>query len=128
MTFERFLLAFAAVGLTPIALGYGSDPSTLLNYLYGFEVKGVNEPHIFRAVMGLYLGQIIFWSIGYAKEEMCRPALYMLATFMLGLAAGRVLSLIVDGMPNWLLMLYLFLEISMGVLALIALRYNSKNQ
>lgn len=121
MTFDRFILAFAATGLIPIALTYGISPVTVLKYLYGFDVVGVNEPNIFRAVMGLYFGQIIFWYIGFAKDDLRRPALYMMATFMLGLASGRVLSLIIDGVSNWLLLLYLFLEVLLGILAVSAL-------
>lgn len=122
MAFDRFILIFAATGLIPIALTYGISPTTVLTYLYGFDVIGINEPHIFRAVMGLYFAQIIFWYMGFAKDELRRPALYMLATFMLGLAMGRVLSIVIDGVPNWLLLLYLLLETLLGVLALNALR------
>ena len=122
MTFDRFILAFAATGLIPIALTYCIRPVTVLTALYGFDVVGINEPNIFRAVMGLYFGQIIFWYMGFAKDELRRPALYMMATFMLGLAAGRVLSLVIDGVANWLLLLYLFLEALLGTLAVSALR------
>ncbi|MDD1829646.1 DUF4345 domain-containing protein, partial [Photobacterium sp. ZSDE20] len=38
--------------------------------------------------------------------------------FMLGLAAGRLTSIIFDGMPHWLLFIYLLLEIGFGVVAL----------
>jgi hypothetical protein len=33
---------------------------------------------------------------------------------MFGLAAGRALSLLLDGMPHWLLVVYLVLEIGLG--------------
>ena len=33
---------------------------------------------------------------------------------MLGLAAGRTLSLMVDGMPYWLLVAYLVVELVLG--------------
>ncbi|WP_422384035.1 DUF4345 domain-containing protein [Roseibium album] len=121
MTFDRFLLAFSATGLIPIALGYGADPHALLPFLYGFDVSGTNEPHIFRAVMGLYFAQIIFWYLGVAFQVFRQPALYTLMVFMFGLAFGRVLSLIVDGTPNNLLLLYLFLEFLLGNLAVYAL-------
>lgn len=38
-----------------------------------------------------------------------------------GLAAGRIISLIIDDMPNFVLMFYLFAEIVFAVLALIAI-------
>jgi len=37
---------------------------------------------------------------------------------MFGLAAGRVLSLLLDGVPHWLLVVYLFLEVAFGLIGL----------
>lgn len=121
MTFDRLILVFAATGLIPIALTYGVAPDIALEYFYGFSASGVNESHIFRAVMGLYFGQIVFWYLGALKDHQRRPALYMMATFMFGLAGGRILSLVTDGLPNGLLLLYLALEVMLGILALYAL-------
>jgi F0F1-type ATP synthase assembly protein I len=47
------------------------------------------------------------------------PALVSCAVFMLGLAAGRILSLILDGMPHWLLIVYAILEIVLGLAAIV---------
>jgi len=44
------------------------------------------------------------------------------AVFMLGLAAGRILSLILDGMPHWLLVVYAALEIVLGLGAIVIYR------
>ena len=52
----------------------------------------------------------------------------MLATFMVGLASGRLISLAIEGMPNTLLLLYLFLELLIGALALVALRRGMNRQ
>lgn len=88
MTFDRFLLALTATGLIPIALGYGFAPSAVLPYLYGFDVSGINHPHLFRAFMGLYLALACFWFLGFAKQELRRPALYSMVAFMFGLPPG----------------------------------------
>jgi hypothetical protein len=53
---------------------------------------------------------------------MARPALAACAVFMLGLAAGRILSLILDGLPHWLLVVYAALEIVLGLMALTLFR------
>lgn len=37
---------------------------------------------------------------------------------MLGLAAGRVISLVLDGMPHWLLFVYLILELGFGLVGI----------
>ncbi|MGF1447053.1 MAG: DUF4345 family protein [Pikeienuella sp.] len=37
---------------------------------------------------------------------------------MLGLAAGRILSFALDGLPHWLLIVYAGLEVVLGLVAL----------
>jgi hypothetical protein len=70
-----------------------------------------------RAVMGLYFGMVVFWLWGAFSRPMAGAALAACAVFMLGLAAGRILSLILDGMPHWLLVVYAVLEIVLGLIA-----------
>lgn len=113
----RAFLIFCAVGLVPIALGYGAKPAVTLDALFGIKVDTVNLTHIMRAVMGLYLGMVVFWLCGAFKRSLAGPALVACAVFMLGLAAGRILSLILDGMPHWLLVVYAVLEIVLGLIA-----------
>ena len=114
---NRAFLIFCAVGLVPIALGYGAKPSVSLDMLFGITVDTTNLTHIMRAVMGLYLGMVVFWLWGAFKPSMTGPALAGCAVFMLGLAAGRILSFIIDGMPHWLLVVYAVLEIVLGLIA-----------
>ena len=114
---SRVFLVFCAVGLVPIALGYGAMPSVTLDALFGINVDTTNLTHIMRAVMGLYLGMVVFWLWGAFKPAMTGPALAGCAVFMLGLAAGRILSFIIDGMPHWLLVVYAVLEIVLGLIA-----------
>lgn len=68
--------------------------------------------------MGLYLGFVFFWIIGAFREDVRQAALYSVVVFMFGLAAGRSLSLLADGFPNWLLMTYLVVELGIGLLGL----------
>jgi predicted membrane protein len=118
---QRFLLV-AAIGLLPIALSYGLIPQKSLGYLFDISVSDPNGIHIFRAVMGLYLALIIFWLIGAFMVQIRQAALYSLIVFMFGLAAGRILSLFIDGMPHWLLVVYLVLELCFGVLGILLIR------
>ena len=114
---QIFLLA-AAAGLTPIALSYGLVPEKSLDYLFQIQVNDTNTTHIFRAVMGLYLALVAFWATAAFKVELRQAALYSLVVFMLGLATGRVFSLIVDGIPSTLLWIYLLLEIGFGAVGI----------
>jgi hypothetical protein len=113
----RAFLLFCAVGLVPISLGYGAKPSVTMDALFGIKVDTTNLTHILRAVMGLYLGMVVFWLIGAFKRSMAGPALAACAVFMLGLAGGRILSFILDGLPHWLLIVYAVLEVVLGLVA-----------
>ena len=123
----RAFLIFCAVGLVPIALGYGAKPSASLDALFGITVDTTNLTHIMRAVMGLYFGMVVIWVWGAFKKQMTAPALVSCAVFMLGLAAGRILSIIVDGMPHWLLVVYAALEIVLGLCAIAIYRGDDKS-
>ncbi len=114
----RAFLIFCAVGLVPIALGYGVNPSASLGALFGITVDSTNLTHIMRAVMGLYLGMAVIWLLGAFKASLTGPALVSCAVFMLGLAAGRILSIVVDGPPHWLLMVFAALEVLLGSIAI----------
>jgi hypothetical protein len=119
---RKLLLIITAIGLTPIALSYGAAPSASLPYLFGFDAESLNLTHIFRAVMGLYLALVAFWIAGALSSSLTIPALWSLVVFMFGLAAGRVLSLLLDGVPHWLLIVYLVLELAFGLVGLRLLR------
>jgi hypothetical protein len=69
--------------------------------------------------MGLYLGMVVLWVWGAFRKQMAAPALVSCAVFMLGLAAGRILSFVMDGMPHWLLIVYALLEIVLGLAAVV---------
>jgi hypothetical protein len=47
--------------------------------------------------------------------------------FMLGLACGRVLSIVVDGVPSALLVAYTIVEVALGVWGILVLRTCSTN-
>jgi hypothetical protein len=118
----RAFLIFCALGLVPIALGYGAKPSLSLDVAFGITVDTTNLTHIMRAVMGLYLGMVVLWLWGAFRTTMQGPALVACAVFMLGLAAGRILSFFMDGMPHWLLIVYAVLEIVLGLIAVVLFR------
>ncbi len=122
MNVRQVFLLVAAITVAPAGLSYGVVPATSLDLLFGVPVSDVNGTHIFRAIMGLYLGMVVFWVIGAFKDDLTRAALYSVVAFMFGLAAGRALSLVVDGLPSPLLVGYLGVEIAFGTVAVILLR------
>jgi energy-converting hydrogenase Eha subunit G len=104
---ESFFLIFVGIGVFLVSLTYGVVPNTTLSFLYDIEVNSINLSNIFRAIMGLYIALVIFWIAGAKYENLRLPALWSLTIFMSGLAIGRALSIIVDGIPytlfiNWM--------------------------
>jgi hypothetical protein len=118
----RFYLLFSAAGLFVIALGYGVAPATVLPRALDVTVEGTDLTHIFRAVMGLYLGMIVLWVLGAFCTSLTRAAVIAEVAFMFGLALGRVVSIAIDGVPSALLVVYTVLEISMGIWGVLILR------
>lgn len=114
---QALFLAVIALGLAPVALSYGAAPETSLPWLFGIDAAGVNTRHIFRAIMGLYLGFVCFWLAGALFARLRVPALWSLLVFMFGLGLGRLLSLFLDGLPAPLLILYMLLEFLLGAVA-----------
>lgn len=122
MNLRQLFLIGTAIGLVPIALSYGLMPQQSLGQLFGLQVDSVNGFHIFRAIMGLYLALALFWVAGALRQHLRQAALQSLVVFMLGLAAGRLGSLLIDGLPNRVLIFYLLLELAFGLAGLLLLR------
>jgi hypothetical protein len=124
--YQNILLIVSGIGLIPIALSYGIVPDHTLTPLFGFSVTNISLTHILRAVMGLYLGQIAIWFLGAFNPNLRRPAMYCLIVFMLGLAAGRLFSFIIDGISHWLLIVYFLLEVLFGFTGIVLLKKGNK--
>lgn len=110
---QLFLFAMS-IGLFPVALSYGAMPEASLPLLYGINEPDLPTRHVFRAVMGLYLGMIAFWLAGTLRPALRIPALWTIFVFVSGIALGRMLSLGLDGWPGPLLVFYLFAEIGLA--------------
>ena len=118
----RFYLLFSAAGLSLVALSYGVAPATVLPKLLDVSVEGTDLTHIFRAYMGLYLGMIALWVLGALRPDFTRLAVIAEVFFMFGLAGGRLLSIIVDGIPSLLLIGYTVVEVAMGIGGIVILK------
>lgn len=119
---SRFYLMFSAMGLFAIALSYGVAPADVLPRFLDLTVGGTDQTHIFRAIMGLYLGMITLWAQGAFRPNFTRVAVIAEVFFMFGLAFGRVISIVVDGVPSILLVVYTVLEFGMGAWGTVILK------
>jgi hypothetical protein len=117
---KLFLLVGAGV-LVPVALSYGVDPAVVLPKFMNITVEGTDQTHIFRALMSLYLGMSTFCVIAAFTPSWRHVAVIWAVFFAFSLAMGRILSLIVDGMPSRILILYLLVEVALGIWGLFVL-------
>jgi hypothetical protein len=122
----RLYLLAAVLIVTPIALSYGIDPAKTLPRFLDIKVEGTDQTQIFRAMMCLYLGAVLFWAVAAFKPDWQRPAVAWAIIFALSLAVGRVISLIVDGPASRLLDIYLAVELVAGCLGLAILAYERR--
>lgn len=115
---QRLFLLAMCLGLVPVALSYGAMPEQSLPFLYGISDPDLPTRHVFRAVMGLYLGMICFWLAGALRRDLRIAALWTVFVFVTGIAMGRLLSLGLDGWPQPLLVFYLFAEFALAAISL----------
>ncbi len=105
-----------------VALSYGVAPATVLPQLLDITVEGTDLTHVLRAIMGLYLGMIVLWVLGAFRPSLTRVAVIAEIAFMSGLAVGRALSIIVDGIPSIALLGYTGVEIAMAGWGMLVLK------
>ena len=94
----------------PIGIVYGFMPELLFN----IDVNTTDEHSVFKAIMGIYLSFAIIWIIGIFKNEYFQIALFSNFVFMFGLAFGRIISIIFDGIPSKLFVFGLVGELFLG--------------
>ncbi|MEP0264649.1 DUF4345 domain-containing protein [Dokdonia sp.] len=93
-------LGISAIIVLSAGLMYGLHPSKILPIVFGFEVQDLELKNIFRAIMGLYLVLGIYWIIGIIKPKHWQTATIINVLFMGGLAFGRIISTIFDGISS----------------------------
>ena len=93
-------LIISSLIVIPVAFGYGIMPEKVLPVFLDFKVETKDLHNVFRAIMGLYLAFSVFWILGIFKSNYWYAATLSNMLFMLGLACGRIVSLLLDGMPS----------------------------
>lgn len=99
-TLKKLHLGISAFIVISVSFVYGGNPSSFLPYVFGFEVEAVALKNILRATMGLYIAFGCYWVYGLMKPKYWRSATISNILFMGGLAAGRVISTIFDGVSD----------------------------
>jgi hypothetical protein len=115
-------LAISAIIITIISLSYGLFPDKILPWLFDFKVESNDLKQVFRSTMGLYLGMVILWVTGIFKPVLWRTATITNVFFMGSLSAGRVISLIIDGIPSIPFSVGLVVELILALWGIINLK------
>jgi len=93
-------LIISVLIVIPAALFYGLFPNETLPVLFDFEVQSTDLKNVFRAILGLYLAFSALWVLGILKSDFWKMATLSNFIFMIGLVSGRMLSMVLDGIPS----------------------------
>ncbi len=94
---KNLQLGLSACAVIAVGLVYGLYPAKIIPVVLGFEVEALELKNIFRAMMGLYMAVGVYWIIGIVHTDHWRSATLSNVIFMGGLAFGRLVSTIFDG-------------------------------
>ena len=106
-------LTISIVIVMTVAFVYGFKPDLWFN----IKVKTSDEHTVFKAIMGIYIAFSALWIVGIINEKYWQTATISNFLFMLGLAFGRIVSLIFDGIPLKLFLLGTIGELILGFYA-----------
>ena len=112
--------------VVPTAIIYGS-PSILPEYL-DIQVNTVDFSNMLKAIMCLYLGISIVWILGIWKTKFWKNATQLNILFMLSLAIGRMISMLMDGFPTGGYIFGIIAEFVLGSYSIFQLKKYSQNQ
>jgi hypothetical protein len=110
MQLKKVFLIFSFVAVTTFGLLYGISPTCYATTFLGVTDLNPNFAHILRALAGLYLALAAFWLYAAFNDKYRDAGILTAILFAGGLAAGRCVSLILDGQPAPVLLLYLAAE------------------
>ena len=114
MQLKKVLLVLSFATVCIIALLYGISPQWFFDtFLVTSQKPSIDQSHILRAVMMLYIALGFFWLYCAFSDRYRDAGIIVVAVFCGGLVAGRILSVIVDGIPSPILILYIFMELSL---------------
>jgi Domain of unknown function (DUF4345) len=103
-------LVISSVVVFPISFVYGFFPEVF----FKLSVNTVDESNILKAIMGIYIAFAILWIMGIFQMRYWKIATVSNFIFMFGLAFGRIVSMLLDGVPSAILLLGVFGEFILG--------------
>ncbi|WP_034060480.1 DUF4345 domain-containing protein [Lacinutrix jangbogonensis] len=104
--------------VVPTAIIYGFKPELSFDMF----LETIDEHNFYKAVMGLYLGFSTLWLLGIFKAHYLKIAMTTNIIFMLGLGFGRVVSILLDGIPTFGYVFGVIAELFLGFYGLWVLK------
>jgi Domain of unknown function (DUF4345) len=120
-------LGLSSVIVILAGLMYGFNPGKILPIILDFDVETVDLKNVFRAIMGLYIGLAFYWINGILKPAHWPSATKVCTIFMGGLAFGRIISIIIDGIPSLVFAIGTVLELAFMIWGVYNLQANLKS-
>ena len=115
--------------VVPTGVIYGCAPSTILPQFLNIQVATNDLSNLLRAIMCLYLGISFVWLLGVLNCKYWKTATQLTVLFMLTLASGRLLSMVLDGMPTGGYIFGVTAELFLGLFSLHQLKkYGGPNE
>jgi Domain of unknown function (DUF4345) len=127
MKMKNLHLILSTIILIPVALGYGIAPKTVLPILLNIRLDTVDMLNICRAIMVLYLAISILFLMGIFNKKYWFTATITNIFLMGGLALGRILSLVLDGIPSPIFLWGTLGEMVLAVFAFYQLKKGEKS-
>jgi Domain of unknown function (DUF4345) len=106
-------LTISIIIVMMVAFVYGFKP----DLWFDVKVVTIDEFNIYKAIMGVYIAFSSLWFIGIIREKFWQTATISNALFMIGLAFGRIISLLFDGIPSTIFLLGTIGELILGFYA-----------
>lgn len=110
MIIKKYFLLLACFTVVIIALLYGVSPHWFARLFLGITDVSIDLAHILRSIMCLYLALGVFWFCAAFSDTYRNMAVLTTMIFSGGLVSGRLISLVIDGQPSSILMVYIILE------------------
>ncbi len=111
MQIKKYFLILSSFTIFAVGSLYGVAPHWFAQTFLGVSQLDLNLAHILRAMMCLYFGFALFWLVAAFSAKYRNAAVLTVVLFPAGLVIGRILSLVADGPPSTLLLVYLFAEL-----------------
>lgn len=116
-------LLISVIIVIPVAILYGFYPDALLE----LTPETLDEQNFNKAIMGIYMTFSALWTAALFNKAYLKTALISNVLFMLGLGFGRLMSVLVDGVPSNGYAFGLFGELFLGFYGLWVLKSQLSN-